>query len=88
MNSYIPYRTTITAGDSLRNPNNGVSEALGSMVNFARKFWPKYNGYTFGRYNHGSIVTPIFLALSKTAKGKPTTKLDLVTNVPKGKPNG
>lgn len=56
-NKYIPYRTTLNAGDVLRNPFSVAGYLAGSMLNF---FWSRHElltGYTQQNYQTASIVS-------------------------------
>lgn len=63
MNGYIPYRSTITAGDELRPPVN-IALRIGQNINWFKSIYSLFTGYTQQQYRSANTVTVQTNALS------------------------
>jgi hypothetical protein len=84
---YIPYKTTITAGDITRDTSDYVAKTLGSKINFMRRMYTKTTGYTQQNYRTANTITKQATTLPQVrGVNKLTVNTDITTNLPKASP--
>lgn len=81
-NNYFPNRTTQIAGDSVRNPTDLQSKALGSMQNFMKYRYSVTTGYTPQKYASGNEITPqtLYISSMNNQVTKLTSQSDSLSN--------
>lgn len=82
---WLPYRSSLSFGDILRDPVNICRVALGQMVNFTALRYPYITGYTMQHYSNGNIVSPQTNAIVRTKVANKLTPAPLdYSNKPRG----